>query len=78
MAKKHYWHDPLHICAHSLKTGAELLHKRQFHTLDKIDPQLTSSEIGKSIGRSRQTIDSYIADLRAASLLELKPCFGYP
>ena len=29
------------------------------------NPCLTSSEIGKSIGRSRQTVDSYIADLRA-------------
>ncbi len=29
-------------------------------------PQLTSSEIGKAIGRSRQAVESYIADLRAA------------
>lgn len=28
---------------------------------------LTSSEIGKAIGRSRQTVDSYIADLRAVN-----------
>jgi len=38
------------------------------------NPRLTSSEIGKAIGRSRQTIDSYIADLRATTLqaLDLK------
>jgi len=30
------------------------------------NPRLTSSEIRKSIGRSRQVVDSYIADLRAA------------
>ena len=33
--------------------------------------KLTSAEIGKAIGRSRQAVDSYIADLRAATLLEL-------
>jgi len=32
---------------------------------------LTSSEIGKAIGRSRQAVDSYIADLRAATQMEL-------
>ena len=32
---------------------------------------LTSSEIGKAIGRSRQAVDSYIADLRAATRMEL-------
>lgn len=29
------------------------------------DPKLSSAEIGKAIGRSRQTVDNYIADLRA-------------
>ena len=33
--------------------------------------RLTSSEIGKAIGRSRQTVDSYIADLRAVIQMEL-------
>jgi hypothetical protein len=33
--------------------------------------KLTSSEIGKAIGRSRQAVDSYIADLRATTLLAL-------
>ena len=33
--------------------------------------RLTSSEIGKAIGRSRQAVDSYIADLRAATQMEL-------
>ncbi len=33
------------------------------------NPRLTSSEIGKAIGRSRQTVDAYIADLRATILL---------
>ena len=31
------------------------------------NPALTSSDIGKAIGCSRQTVDSYIADLRAAT-----------
>jgi DNA modification methylase len=35
------------------------------------NPKLTSSEIGKFIGRSRQAVDLYIADLRALTLLEL-------
>ena len=35
------------------------------------NPGLTSFEIGKAIGRSRRTVDSYIADLRAAIHLEL-------
>ena len=35
------------------------------------NPKLTSSEIGKAIGRSRQAVDLYIADLRATTLLEL-------
>jgi biotin operon repressor len=30
-----------------------------------------ASEIGKAIGRSRQAVDSYIADLRAATQMEL-------
>ncbi|ODS32112.1 MAG: HTH domain protein [Candidatus Scalindua rubra] len=35
------------------------------------NPGLTSSDIGKAIGRSRQSVDDYIADLRAAIHLEL-------
>lgn len=35
------------------------------------NPMLTSSEIGQAIGRSRQTIDCYISDLRAATEMEL-------
>lgn len=35
------------------------------------NPRLTSSEIGRAIGRSRQAVDLYIADLRATTLLEL-------
>ena len=35
------------------------------------NPRLTSSEIGRAIGRSRQAVDLYIADLRASTLLEL-------
>ncbi len=30
-------------------------------------PALTSADIGKAIGRARRTVDSYIADLRAAT-----------
>ena len=33
--------------------------------------KLTSSEIGKAIGRSRQAVDIYISDLRATNLLAL-------
>ncbi len=35
------------------------------------NPGLTSSEIGRLIGRSRQTIDNYIADLRAVRQIKL-------
>jgi len=35
------------------------------------NPKLSSSEIGKAIGRSRQAVDSYIADLRAVIQLQL-------
>ncbi len=41
--------------------------RRAFQT----NTQLTSSEIGTAIGRSRQAVDSYIADLRATTLLAL-------
>ena len=37
----------------------------------KNNSKLRSSEIGKAIGRSRQAVDAYIADLRATSILEL-------
>jgi DNA-binding CsgD family transcriptional regulator len=33
------------------------------------NPRLTSAEIGKAIGRARRTVDSYIADLKAATRL---------
>jgi len=33
------------------------------------NPALASSDIGKAIGRARRTVDSYIADLRAATQL---------
>ena len=35
------------------------------------NPRLTSYEIGQAIGRSRQAVDSYIADLRASTELEI-------
>lgn len=35
------------------------------------NPTLTSSDIGKAIGRPRQTVDSYIAGLRAATQMGL-------
>ena len=37
----------------------------------KNNSRLTAVEIGKAIGRSRQTVDKYIADLRAARLWSL-------
>ena len=33
------------------------------------NPSLTSSDIGKAIGRARRTVDTYIADLKAATQL---------
>ena len=35
------------------------------------NPALTSADIGKAIGRSRQAVDSYMADLRAATQIGL-------
>jgi hypothetical protein len=35
------------------------------------NPRLSSSEIGKAIGRSRQTVDRYISDLRASIRMDL-------
>ena len=35
------------------------------------NPRLTSFEIGQGIGRSRQAVDAYIADLRAATQMEI-------
>ncbi len=51
------------------------------------NPRLTSFEIGQAIGRSRQAVDVYIADLRASTELEMdlktfrmhcsiQPCFS--
>jgi ParB-like chromosome segregation protein Spo0J len=35
------------------------------------DPKLSSAEIGKGVGRARRTVDSYIADLKAAFQMDL-------
>ena len=35
------------------------------------NPGLSSAEIGKAVGRSRRTIDSYISELRAVTQMEL-------
>ncbi|MBN1906108.1 MAG: HTH domain-containing protein, partial [Deltaproteobacteria bacterium] len=35
------------------------------------NPKLSSEEIGKAVGRSRRTVDFYIADLRATIQLDL-------
>ncbi len=35
------------------------------------NPRLRSSEIGKAIGRSRRTVDSYISDLRAVTQMKM-------
>ena len=35
------------------------------------NPRLTSVEIGRAVGRSRQTVDIYVADLRASNELEI-------
>ena len=35
------------------------------------NPKLSSEKIGKAVGRARRTVDSYIADLRAAAQMDL-------
>ncbi|MCF8090682.1 MAG: HTH domain-containing protein, partial [Desulfotignum sp.] len=36
------------------------------------NPRLTAAEIGRAIGRSRQTVDTYISDLRATAVFDLE------
>ena len=36
------------------------------------NPRLTASDIGRAIGRTRQTVSAYIADLRATAIFELE------
>ncbi len=43
------------------------LHRNSLHS----NSRLTSFEIGQAIGRSRQAVDSYIADSRASTELEM-------
>ena len=39
------------------------------------DATLSSADIGRAIGRARQTVDFYIADLRAATRVEIRRQF---
>lgn len=34
------------------------------------NPRLSAAEIGKAVGRSRRTVNGYIADLRTATQME--------
>lgn len=66
--------DPLLYAAKQAIGPKQLTEAETRHTARrafKNNSRLTSSEIGKAIGRSRQAVDTYIADLRAASLLAL-------
>ncbi len=54
---------PLQLTEEEARTTA----RRAFQN----NSRLTSAEIGKAIGRSRRTVDSYIVDLRAATQMEL-------
>jgi len=66
--------DPL-LYAAKLAIGPKQLTEAETRNIARrafqSNPKLTFSEIGKAIGRSRQAVDLYIADLRATSLLEL-------
>jgi len=54
---------PLQLTEDEARTTARLAFQN--------NSRLTSAEIGKAIGRSRRTVDSYIVDLRAATQMEL-------
>jgi len=62
--------DPLLYAAKQAIGPRQLTEAETRHTerrAFKKNPRLTSVEIGKAIGRARQTVDNYIADLRAVN-----------
>ena len=66
--------DPLLYAATRAIVPRQLTEEETKNTARQVfqnNPGLTSAQIGKAIGRSRQTVDSYIADLRAVIQLEL-------
>ncbi len=66
--------DPLLYAAKQAIGPKQLTETETRHTARKAfknNPRLRSSDIGKAIGRSRQTVDIYLADLRAAIFLVL-------
>jgi len=67
-------HDPL-LYAAKKAIGPRQLNEEECRetarrAFDK-NPRLTSMEIGKAIGRSRQAVDNYIKDLRAKTQMDL-------
>ena len=66
--------DPLLYAAKRAIGPRQLTEEETKNTARRVfqnNPGLTSSEIGKAIGRSRQAVDSYIVDLRAVIQLEM-------
>ena len=66
--------DPLLYAASKAIGPRQLTEEEVKNTVRKVyqkNPKLTSSEIGKALGRSRRTVDSYIADLRAVFQMQL-------
>jgi len=66
--------DPLLYAASRAIGPRQLSEEETRNTARRVfqnNPRLTSSEIGQAIGRSRRTVDSYIADLRAAVQMDL-------
>jgi len=67
-------HDPLLYAAKQAIGPRQLNEEESRDTARRAyqkNPRLTSGEIGKAIGRSRRTVDSYISDLRATVQLDL-------
>ncbi len=67
--------DPLLYAATKAIGPRQLTEEETKNTARRIfqnNPRLTSSEIRKAIGRSRRTVDSYIADLRAVTQMDLE------
>lgn len=66
--------DPLLYAASKAIGPRELKDEEARETARKAyqnNPKLSSKEMGKAVGRARRTVDLYIADLRAASQMDL-------
>jgi len=67
-------HDPL-LYAAKMAIGPRQLNEEECRDTARRafqkNPRLTSMEIGKAIGRSRQAVDNYIKDLRAKNQMDL-------